>query len=138
MPDRLSGEAIGIGTRLLMVAVDYEGAMAGALVRARLTPAEARQLLRSSAGQRLDPQVVALFIESLLAPAAPVRPRRTVAADELLPGMQLAEDLMSQGGLLLLPRGQLVDEALIQHFHTYQRRNGLRLRLTVFDPEPGP
>ena len=61
-----------------------------------------------------------------------------MAPDELLPGMQLAEDLMSQGGLLLVPRGQLVDEALIQHFQTYQRRNGLRLRLTVFDPEPLP
>ena len=138
LPDRLAGEAIGMGTRLLMVAVDYESAMAGALVRARLTPAEARQLLRATAGQRLDPQVVALFIESLLAPAAPVRPRRTVTGDELLPGMQLAEDLMSQGGLLLVPRGQLVDAAMIQHFQTYQRRNELQLRLTVFDPEPLP
>jgi len=135
VPDRLQGEAIGIGTRLLMVAVDYESMLAGALVRARLSATEGMQMLRSAAGKRLDAQVVALFIESLQAPAPVVRKRRSVAAAELCVGMQLAEDLLSKDGLLLLARGHVIDAALLQHFRSYESRNDQSLTLTIFESE---
>jgi len=136
VPDRLAGALIGVGTRLLMVAVDYESMLAGAQVRARLNPAQATLMLRSAAGQRLDAQIVALFVESLQAPAPPVRKRRTVTAAELCVGVHLAEDLLSKDGLVLLAHGQVIDAALIQHFRSHEIRNDQSLKLVVFDPGP--
>jgi len=95
-----------------------------------------QRLLRSAAGQRLDAQIVALFVESLQAPAPPVRKRRTVTAAELCVGMHLAEDLLSNDGLVLLAHGQVIDAALIQHFRSHEIRNDQSLKLVVFDPGP--
>ncbi len=136
VPDRLPAALIGVGTRLLMVAVDYESMLAGAQVRARLNPAQATQMLRSAAGQRLDAQIVALFVESLQAPPPVVRTRRTVTAAELCVGMHLAEDLLSKDGVVLLARGHVIDTALIQHFRSHEIRNDLSLKLVVLDAMP--
>jgi len=58
VPDRLPAALIGVGTRLLMVAVDYESMLAGAQVLARLNPAQpgsgnanASQRCRPAAGR---------------------------------------------------------------------------------------
>lgn len=134
-PDRLGHQTIGIGTRLLMVAVDYESLLAGALVRARLNPAEALQVLLTSSGQRLDGHVVTLFIDSLRAPAAiPARPCVRSSAD-LTPGLHLTEDLLSKEGHLLLARGQVIDAVLIAHIRTYEEQNQVRLKFAATDPE---
>jgi response regulator RpfG family c-di-GMP phosphodiesterase len=136
VPDRLAGEAIAIGTRLLMVAVDYESMLAGAVVRAQLDPPQAGQLLRASAGQRLDAQVVTLFLESLQKPAAAPPQRRRLAPADLAPGMQLADDLMSAEGHLLLARATVLDATLIAHLRAFEERNRTALQLIVFTGRP--
>jgi response regulator RpfG family c-di-GMP phosphodiesterase len=130
-PDRLAGEAIAPGTRLLTVAADYEALLAGAIVRARLQPGEALQMLRSASGKRYDPQVVVLFVESLQAPAAPARRQRRVGLDALVPGMRLAQDMLSKDGFLLLAKGQVIDAALIRQFRVHQARSDAALAVTV-------
>jgi response regulator RpfG family c-di-GMP phosphodiesterase len=134
-PDRLGHQAIGMGTRLLMVAVDYESLLAGAMVRARLSRTEALQVLLTSSGQRLDGHVVNLFIESMRAPVAKLARTCVRSSADLTPGLHLAEDLLSKEGHLLLARGHVVDAVLIAHIRTYEEQNQVRLKFAAVDPE---
>lgn len=133
VPEQLEGEGIPISARLLAVAADYEGMLAGAMVRARQAPAEAFKILRDAGGRRYDPQVVARFIESLQAATLPARKHLTVGLHGLTPGMQIAEDVLSKDGFLMLTKGHVIDAALIRHFHVYEARSGTKMAVAVFD-----
>lgn len=136
LPDRLAGDAIPLGSRLLAVAADYEAWRVGAVRPARLDPAEALQALRGSAGKRHDPGVVAAFAATLLAPQTPSRLRLRLPASRLQPGMELAEDLCVREGFALLTRGSRLDDALIGQLQRFQQRSETTLSLTVYAPEP--
>ena len=132
-PDQLQGAAIPVGARLLAVATDYEGAMAGALVRSRMSTPEAVKMLADASGRRYDPDVVARFIESLNAPSRSVRKQVSVGLHALVPGMQIAEDVLSKDGLLMLSKGHMIDAALIRHFHVFEAGSGAKMVVTVWD-----
>ena len=132
-PDQLEGDEIPVGARLLAVAADYEAALAGALVRARMSPAEAFKMLRDAAGRRYDPEVVARFSDMLQAPARPARRLVTVGLHALVSGMEIAEDVLSKDGFLMLAKGHVLDAALIRHFHVYEARSETKMRVTVLE-----
>lgn len=138
VPDRLGGDGIPVGARLLAVAADYEAALAGAVVRARMSPAEAFKMLRDAAGRRYDPQVVARFGEMLQAPARPTRKLVSVGLHGLVPGMEVAEDVLSKDGFLMLSKGHVLDAALIRHFHVYEARSDTKMVVTVLAPGDPP
>ena len=132
-PDQLEGEGIPIGARLLAVAADYEGALAGAVVRSRMSASEAFKMLRDASGRRYDPQVVARFIALLQAPARSARKHVSMGLHGLVPGMQIAEDVLSKDGFLMLAKGHVIDAALIRHFHVYEARSSTKMLVTVLD-----
>lgn len=134
-PDRLAGEAIPLGSRLLAVAVDYESLLAGAVVRARLTAPEALHMLGSLAGTRHDAVVVTAFVDALRAPPPPVERRIVLATAELRPGMTLAEDLRLREGFALLTAGRVLDGTLIRQIQLFEQRAGVALRACVHETD---
>jgi response regulator RpfG family c-di-GMP phosphodiesterase len=138
LPDRLAGDAIPLGSRLLAVAADYEAWRAGAATPTRLSAAEALRALRGSAGKRYDPQVVRIFAATLLEPRAPARRLLRLTVARLRPGMELAEDLCIREGFALLTRGSTLDEALIGQLQRFQKRSEKLLSLTVYAPQSEP
>jgi HD-GYP domain-containing protein (c-di-GMP phosphodiesterase class II) len=66
-PDRLSGEQIPLGARILFACDAYETMLAKRPYRAALTPAEAETELLRVAGTQLDPRVVDALIGVLRA-----------------------------------------------------------------------
>ena len=79
-PDKLRGEAIPLGSRIIAVADTFDAMTSDRVYRRALPPTVALAELRSQSGKQFDPQVVAAFELALLAdqpqarPAAPAPP----------------------------------------------------------------
>ncbi len=61
-PDRLKGDEIPLGARILAVADAYDAMTSPRPYRARLTEEEALQNLREGAGKQWEPEIVEVFI----------------------------------------------------------------------------
>lgn len=119
-----TGTAIPLGARLLRVALDYDPLEAHGL-----PPQQAVATLRSRA-DLYDPAVLdglgKLFGARNAAPAA-----REVKLGSLAPGMRLAADVRATSGQLLIGRGQLVTEAMMERLANFSRQGGIEEPLLV-------
>jgi response regulator RpfG family c-di-GMP phosphodiesterase len=113
-PDGKSGMAIPLGARVLAVANDYDALQRGTLVARSLSASDALRFLVDNRGKRYDPSIVDQFSQ-LLAESRPEDfPERPLRPDSLVPGMQLARDLLHRDGYLLLARGQILRQGEIE------------------------
>lgn len=121
--DGLRGEALPLGSRVLKVAGDYDQLVGGGL-----TSGAALSELRKRTG-RYDPQVV----EALAAVLADrgVGTQASVPLAELIPGMVLAEDLLSPSGQTLIAKGQEVTPPLLSRAKNLLRHRLNEHRVTV-------
>ncbi len=62
-PDRLSGEQIPLGARIIFVADAYDAMTSDRVYRRRLTDADAKSELVRCAGTQFDPSIVAAFMD---------------------------------------------------------------------------
>jgi diguanylate cyclase (GGDEF)-like protein len=70
-PDRLGGEAIPIGSRIISVCDAFDAMTTDRSYRVALTPPDALAELRRCAGQQFDPRVVEAFERTLYGPVKP-------------------------------------------------------------------
>jgi two-component system, cell cycle response regulator len=64
-PDRMTGDGIPLGSRIVAVCERYDAMLAERPFRAARTPEAAVQELRRCAGTHFDPAVVEAFVEVL-------------------------------------------------------------------------
>lgn len=122
-PDGLSGEAIPLGARVLAAVGDYHALQAGLLATQDMPAADARRFLADQRGRRYDPRVVDAYLELLgKADAVPPADRELrLKSGGIEAGMVLARDLISSGGILLLPKDCVLDEAVIERIYNFER-----------------
>jgi response regulator RpfG family c-di-GMP phosphodiesterase len=134
-PDRLRGEAIAVGARILAVVDAYDDLLTGHLGARGLTTAEACTIISRGRGTRFDPETVDIFLQLCVkgAPTATMPPRRTATGD-LVTGMVLARDLVSAEGVVLLASGQRLTDDLIRRIKVYEKREGIQLVLWTEPP----
>lgn len=132
-PDRLAGFSIALGARILAVAEDYDTALMGTNFVKPLKPPDALLLIQDASGKRYDPAVVAVFVKE----SGGVR-NTTLGTSELalrsgqiLYGMTLSRDLISAGGNLLLSKGHILNELLIEQINGFERIDGHPLTIYV-------
>lgn len=113
-PDGTSGMGIPLGARVLAVTNDYDALQRGTLVARALNAAEALRFLVDNRGKRYDPSVVDQFSQLLAETKPEDFPELPRRPESLLPGMQLARDLLHQEGYLLLARGHVLDQGEIE------------------------
>lgn len=122
-PDRLAGERIPLGARILAVVNEYDALQCGTLVEGRLGPAEARAYLQANRGTHYDPRAVDAYFKVLdefgteSASAREVR----LGSDSLQPGMLLSRDLVNSKGMLLLPKGRELNAATIARIRAIEK-----------------
>lgn len=140
-PDRLAGEAIPLGARILAVASDFDSMRSGALDDHRLSDGEAKNLLLQNRGKRYDGRVVDALLELIGQPPAASGPELRVSVHALAPGMVLTRDLVGRDGTLLLASEFMLDETVIRQIRSYADLEDLILYLYVRTdhlPSPDP
>ncbi len=132
-PDRLAGEHIALGARILAVADSYDEL----LCEPGSGPAQRQQdavlrMMRRRRGAQYDPKVLDAFFKLLAAPE-PGRPAttRTVSWTDLHPGMTLATDLISPRGTMMLAADLVLTKDVIDRLSDYAVRQGWAAQLTI-------
>ena len=157
-PRQLEGRAILVGARILAVCADYDNLQIGMLAPRWLTPRQALAVIERAAGKRYDPWVVEAFSAMLRGrsdavateePAdggrdAKTRTHATTLAeelDELLVGVDslgagdiLSRDLITPGGLMMLPAGHTIDDRLIRKMADFERSDNVELAVYIRRP----
>jgi len=122
-PDKLSGEEIPIGARIIAIINDYDELLHGTLSHKKYTQNEALNYLQRNKDKRYDPDLVKHFLE-MVGQAKPLPVRESlcpVKSNGLKVGMVLARDLYAQEKVLLLSRGQEVNDSIIRRIHDLER-----------------
>jgi response regulator RpfG family c-di-GMP phosphodiesterase len=138
-PDRLKGEAIPFGSRLLKLAVDFIELQRGLILERQMNSDEALVYIRNYAGRLYDPEMVEDFIQvcaayqsdvSLADPSVKVLTTREVAA-----GMILARNLNADNGMLLLNAGKVLNGPLVEKLIAFEAMEGAKYSIFVKVPE---
>ncbi|NBF05135.1 response regulator [Pseudomonas sp. Fl5BN2] len=140
-PDRLKGELIPLGSRLLKLAVDFIELQCGLILERRMNSDEALVFIRKYAGRLYDPELVEGFIQvcsvylsdvTLGDPSVKVLGTRELAA-----GMVLARNLNANNGMLLLNAGKVLNLPLVDKLIAFETMEGARYSVFVkLPPEP--
>jgi response regulator RpfG family c-di-GMP phosphodiesterase len=138
-PDRLKGEAIPFGSRLLKLAVDFIELQRGLILERQMNSDEALVYIRNYTGKLYDPEMVEDFIQvcaayqsdvSLADPSVKVLTTREVAA-----GMILARNLNADNGMLLLNAGKVLNGPLVEKLIAFESMEGAKYSIFVKIPD---
>ena len=130
-PDKLAGFNIPLGARIVAVASDYHSLQNGTLSQRSLRTEEAVQAILDARGKRYDPAVVQAFREVVTNVPVVSDHASLVDADDLVPGMIIARDLISSDGFLLLSAGHKLTERLIRQIVDFQTASGEKISLYI-------
>jgi len=137
-PDRLAGDAIPKGARILRIISDYaELQREMNFLGEPLNEPDSRTYLLKLAGQRYDRELCDIFIETLdnYEGGAISSTERINIADAKL-GMILKGNLVSPGGAVLLPRGTQLNERHVAKLQALMRQfEGHEIFIQVQKPE---
>ena len=131
-PEKIAGDNIPIGARILALASDFDSMQIGTLTQRKLTPEDAKIIIVHGSGKRFDPLVVTAFVELLGGGAREEaetarKQEMAVLANDLEPGMVLARDLMTPSGMLMLSINHVLDARLISKILHFQKTSGMQL-----------
>ncbi len=141
-PGTCSGAQIPLGSRILTVVKGYYTVQRGGFDGRCYGISEAKQFLRSNSGGRYDPAVVGAYLELLdeLETRLVTQSVACVSSGELVAGMVLARDLLSESGIVLLSKDRGLDEAMIRRIRILEKNSGEELIAFVraHEPEENP
>ncbi|MFK5984088.1 MAG: response regulator [Pseudomonadota bacterium] len=108
-PDKLIGKNIPLGSRIILLANDYDDMISGTSMDCPLSKTEAVRLIKKFSKLRYDPDYCEDFCQMILTGTNPSSYKngiiQSLKSEQLTPGMQLHENLLSQSGMLLLTAG---------------------------------
>lgn len=131
-PDGIPAEMTPLGARILAVADTYDDLCNGYLTSASLGHLEAGEVIRRGRGTQFDPEVVDVFMQ-VLYNAAPGAEDDCVYLEihQLKPGMVLGRDLLTAEKVVLLTRGHVLTEELIDRLRTREIKDKVVYRLPI-------
>ncbi|HWZ47061.1 MAG TPA: HD domain-containing phosphohydrolase [Herbaspirillum sp.] len=135
-PLGLIGDAIPIGSRILALTRDFEALLSGAIATQPLPLEKTLALLKTQRGHRYDPIIVDHFLalieeEGLLQSVK----TRLVKPRELAPGMQLADDLRTPDGVLLLTKDCVLSPQNIAQIQRFEQVQNISLQISILISE---
>lgn len=135
VPERLEGEVIPIGARILAVARDYIHALSGRSHRSRYSVKGALALLATNAGLAYDASIIALLpkVVPQLEYDALHDNERVVSVAQLEPGMKLSRNVLNNNDILLLPEGHRITSDSLRRLHAFGRKEQQPLEIHVFE-----
>ncbi len=133
-PDKLFGDRIPMGARILAVANDYDSLIIGMLLDTPLSRAEAREYLEGNKGSRYDPEIVELFQQILdkIPDSAPIGGEIRLLTKDLRPGMVLSKDLLNGEGMLLLTKDHTLSDSIIKKIILFEAESESSFVVSVY------
>jgi len=134
-PDRLSGEHIPLNARILAVVNDYDALINGTLESSAFSETQARDYLVENKGSRYDPAVVSAFID-LLTEIQDIDEATMIllSTKDLATGMIVAKDIMTKNGLMLLPKGYVLNQKVIDQIRYLERKYETTFSVSIKKP----
>ncbi|VWC65888.1 two-component system response regulator [Burkholderia lata] len=131
-PDGLAGDSIPLGSRIVAIARDFEGLRNGD-IGAPHSVEQAIDALRSQAGVRYDPRIVESLVELMRDPASLgiAASVAEIKSAQLREGMQLADDLRTHRGVLLMTKGSVMSAHQIELVRRFETREGTSFDILV-------
>lgn len=127
-PDKLKGNVIPIGSRIICVASDFQKLASGLLVKGIHDSEKAIEYIQQNSGKLYDARVVELFTryhdEHLQNYHSHVK---HVSLDDVTEGMVLAENLISETGILLLTKDTELSDENVRQLRKYEQDIGSKL-----------
>ncbi|MDP9710523.1 UNVERIFIED_ORG: response regulator RpfG family c-di-GMP phosphodiesterase [Pseudomonas fluorescens] len=137
-PDRLKGEAIPLGSRLLKLAVDFVELQRGLILERQMNSDEALLYLRQYAGKLYDPELIEDFIKvcAMVSDITLADPDvKVMGTRELAAGMILARNLNADNGMLLLNAGKVLSAPLVEKLISFESMEGGKYKVFVKVPQ---
>ena len=133
-PNKLTGELIPLGARIIAVANDYDNLLLpNNFMGEAMSDQQAYQVIIKESGKRYDPEVVTAFdyvYDSILAIHAKDM-QITLPVNQLKPGMQLCNDLINHHGIVMLAAGRTLTEGLIEKLAQFEAAFDTKLQVPV-------
>ncbi len=126
-PDRLRGEQIPLGARILLIVDDYNALLTGSLTGHRHGPLEARDFLFKECNHRYDSRIVDHFIQLLETDKPETSTEQCLKSNTLKDNMVLSRDLVDHNGVLLLSKGHRLNDNLINKIDQLEKTLGYDL-----------
>jgi response regulator RpfG family c-di-GMP phosphodiesterase len=124
--DSVAGAQIPLGARILAAAIAFE-----ALLSNGVGKAEALAQMTSQRGV-FDPQVLEQ-LANVHPQGAEMRPER-LPVQRLLAGHVLEQDIVHQGGALIVAKGQVITESMLARLRSYADLGTIKLEFDVLVP----
>ncbi|NWC11734.1 response regulator [Pseudomonas agarici] len=138
-PDRLKGEAIPLGARVLKLVVDFVELQRGLILERHLNSDEALIFIRKYAGRLYDPELVEAFVKVCadhLSDVTAADPSvKVMGTHELSAGMILARNLNADNGMLLLNAGKVLSAQLVEKLIGFEAMERAKYSVFVKLPE---
>ncbi|MCW5588586.1 MAG: EAL domain-containing protein [Legionellales bacterium] len=121
-PHKVSKSEIPVGSRILNIVIEYHELQHGHILEECMSTTKAQAFLTMNSNTRYDPRLVKKFIEFLNNGTAQefALSEIHVHPEHLQEGMILNRDLVTQGGMVLLRKNQILNRnmiTMIQKFH---------------------
>ncbi|MFT7491696.1 MAG: response regulator RpfG family c-di-GMP phosphodiesterase [Pseudohongiellaceae bacterium] len=127
-PDKLKGDDIPLGSKIICVASDFQKLENNRLVKKISDPEQALEYIKKMSGRNYDARVVDLFEEYYNVHLQNYRSHlASLSLNQLKDGMILAENLVSDTGLALLTKDTTITPDHIQSFTAYEHDIGGKL-----------
>ncbi|MCW8876823.1 MAG: response regulator [Kangiellaceae bacterium] len=132
-PDHLAKGDIPVGACVLCVANEFEELKSGRLYKDRYSEEQAIEMIKKNSGIRYHPKVVEAFLKLFGAEEkkSTYTPERILKVMALRPGMVLSKDIVTQSQMLLLTKGRVLNEQLIEKLENYEVSLGDKLDVHV-------
>ncbi|OGL46453.1 MAG: hypothetical protein A2161_02440 [Candidatus Schekmanbacteria bacterium RBG_13_48_7] len=120
-PDKLKGNSIPMGSRIIAVADKFDRLTNSRNLRKCLSEKEAVTALKNSAGSELDPMIVNQFLgffEILKTDSKEIN-ERVIGIKEMREGMILSRDIFTASKILLIAKDEVIKDSYIRKIENF-------------------
>ena len=133
-PDRLKGNAIPRGSRILRIARDFVGLQTGLLKDISLDATESFKLIKANAGKKYDPYVIKILepLSEEFSLGEEFAQEIKIDAMQLAPGMVVSRDIYNAMGILMIAKGFSLNQNIIDKLASINAMNEISLKIFVY------
>jgi response regulator RpfG family c-di-GMP phosphodiesterase len=131
-PNRLAGDEIPIGARIIRVVKDFNYLIAGKSNNKKMPISNAHIWMNEQEGIWYDKKILNAFTEIFNnRDHEDDQMEYCVGLDDVKPGVKLLEDLVLDNGNVMLKAGQEINEAMLEKLRVYEKNHNTKMTLFI-------